>query len=150
MNSPLTRVLVIRVGVLTCALKLAHVVEVMRPLSVQRVANTPGFLRGMTVIRGAPVPVVCLAALFGEDGSEATRFVVVRAGNRLVALAADAVLGVLALESSEMTELPPLAANAFSDALEAIGVRDQQLLAVLDSARIVAEEFWEELGAVQW
>jgi hypothetical protein len=48
-------------------------------------------VRGLAVIRGVPLPVVALAALFHADPGACGCFVVVRTGERRVALAVDAV-----------------------------------------------------------
>ena len=56
-------VLVVMVGSRACAFPLHHVAETMRPLPIKRVAGTPGFVCGVSVIRGTPTPVVDLKAL---------------------------------------------------------------------------------------
>lgn len=54
--------LLVRFAAHTCALDLAQVVEIMRPLPIERVAGAPDLVRGLAVIRGVPVPVVGLPA----------------------------------------------------------------------------------------
>ena len=51
-------VLVVMVGARACAFPLHHVAETMRPLPIKHVAGTPGFVCGVSVIRGTPTPVV--------------------------------------------------------------------------------------------
>jgi purine-binding chemotaxis protein CheW len=85
------------------------VVEVMRPLPLEPVIGLPTFILGLSVIRGAPVPVVDLAALTGDRrGSGTTRFVTLGLGERRVAVAVEEVLGVRALDVETLQELPPL------------------------------------------
>src|SRR5262245_27177172 len=93
--------LVTRVGGVACALPVGHVVDTNRPLPVEptgggRGANDQALavVDGLAMIRGEPVPVVDARRLLGVPGGEATRFVVVRAAQRRVALAVDAVLDV--------------------------------------------------------
>jgi purine-binding chemotaxis protein CheW len=138
-------ILLFRAGEHTCALNLLHVVEIMRPLPVEEVANTPGFVRGLSMIRGEPTLVVSLASLLGGPVWPHTRFVVVRAGERQVALAVDAVPGVIELDAATLHALPPLAQNAPAEILEAVGSLDGQLLYVLNSGSIVPEEVWQKL-----
>src|ERR1039458_3558579 len=80
-----------------CALPLEHVVETMRPLPIGPLAGAPPGVSGLAVIRGAPVPVVDLSRLFSSDVGyievAPTRFVTVRVGQRVVALAVDRVEG---------------------------------------------------------
>jgi len=137
--------LLFRAGGRTCALNLLHVLEIMRPLPVDEVANTPGFVRGLSLIRGAPTPVVSLASLFAGPCGPPTRFVVVRAGERRVALAVDEVLGVFGLDSATLHTLPPLVQNAAADILETVGALDAQFLFVLNSGNIVPDNVWQEL-----
>jgi purine-binding chemotaxis protein CheW len=136
--------LLIRAGDRCCALDLLHVVEIMRPLPVDEVAHMPAFVRGLSIIRGAPTPVVSLAALLADSGGPPTRFVVVRAGERQVALAVDAVLGVFELDPATLRALPPLLRHA-AGALQAVAALDGQLLLLLNSGNIVPDEVWQKL-----
>jgi purine-binding chemotaxis protein CheW len=141
--------LLFRAGEHTCALNLQHIVEIMRPLPVEEVANMPGFVRGLSIIRGLPVPVVSLALLVGGPARPPGRFVVVRTGERQVALAVDAVLGVIELDSAALHAFPPLAQSTSADILEAVASSDAQLLFVLNSGTIVPDEVWQGLVPAQ-
>lgn len=143
-------VLVVTVGGRTCAIPLHHVAETMRPLPIEPIAGTPNFVRGVSLIRGAPTPVLDLGALLknGEPSATYGRFVTMKlVGERRVAIGVDNVVGVRNLESTEIGELPPLLGDAAADVLEAIGTRDAQLLVVLRAARIVPDEVWTTLAA---
>ena len=75
-----------RVGQLLCALPLQHVEETMRPLAVEAIAGAPSFVRGVAIVRGAPIPVIEPAVLLSGRASHVTRFVTVKAGSRRIAL----------------------------------------------------------------
>jgi purine-binding chemotaxis protein CheW len=127
-----------------------YVAETMRPLPVAPVLGTPEYVRGLSVIRGAPVPVVDLPALLDcrASGTSSTgRFVTVKAGDRRFALAVDSVIGIRELDATQLEELPPLLRHADVDLIEAIGVADAQLLVVLRGARILSEEAWQAIEA---
>lgn len=132
-----TLFLLCRVGSRLCAMPLAHVIETMRPLPIEAVADAPGFVRGLSIIRGAPVPVVDGAALVGADASEPTRFVTMKVKDRQVALAVDAVLEVRSLPAESLQDLPPLLRDAEPHIVSAIGVLDADLLLVLESGRLI-------------
>ena len=138
-------VLLFHVGTHTCALNLSHVIEIMRPLPAEAVAGAPEMVRGLSVIRGTPVPVVALAGLFDAGGSPGTRFVVVRTGDKQVALAVDAVLGIHEFAPAAYQALPPLLRNAARGVVEAIGALDSELIFVLNSASIIPDELWKSL-----
>lgn len=136
-------VVLVRTRALACALPAAAVVETMRPLPVQPLAGQPAFVRGIAVIRGAPTPVVDLAALVsGGDAAPAARFVTVRVGDRRVALAVETVLGLTRLAPSVEAGLGPLLGYVSEAAVTALGALDSSLLVVLDTTRVVPEEVW--------
>ena len=144
-------VLVVMVGALACAFPLHHVAETMRPLPIKPVAGTPGFVRGVSVIRGVPTPVVDLKALLenGENSASYGRFVTLKLDDRRVAIGVDSVVGLRNLDSARLGELPPLLRDVAADLIEAIGTRDAQLLVVLRATRIVPDEVWTTLAAAE-
>jgi purine-binding chemotaxis protein CheW len=136
--------LMFRAGARTYALDLLHVLEIMRPLPIDAIANAPDFVPGLSMIRGEPTPVVSLASLLTGSGAPPSRFVVVRAGQRRVALAVDEVLGVFELDPATLHGMPPLVQNAAAGAVDAISALDAQLLFVLHSGNLVPDGVWQE------
>jgi purine-binding chemotaxis protein CheW len=132
-----------------CALRVADVVETMRPLPVAPLAGAPAFVAGAAIARGEAAPVVSLDALLAGAAASAAappgRFVLVRAGERRALLAVDAVLGVATLAAADAAA-PPLLATAASGAVEALAARDGELLLVLRAARLVPEAAWQALS----
>lgn len=143
--------LVVMVGLRACAIPLHHVKEIMRPLPIEPVAGTPGFVRGVSLIRGAPTPVVDLKALLenGENSATCGRFVTMKLGERQVAIGVDGVVGLRSLDSAQLGELPPILRDVAGDLIEAIGICDAQLLIVLRAARILPDEVWTTLAAAE-
>jgi purine-binding chemotaxis protein CheW len=130
-----------------CAVPLAQVVETLRPLPVMALAGAPPFVAGLSIIRGAPVPVVDVGALLpGSEPPRPTRFVLLRLEERRVALALEGVLGVEELPGT-LQSLPALLAGASAAAVAAVGTLDAELLLVLEAARAVPESVWRELDA---
>jgi purine-binding chemotaxis protein CheW len=143
------RNLVVRVQTRVCALPLMHVVEAMRPLPLESIAGMPPFVRGVSVIRGIPTPVVDLGAVLGTLGGTAERIVTLRMGDRHVALCVDAVLGICDLDPSAIQELPPLLRGASTDVIEAIGTLDERFLMVLRTGWELPDDVWQALAARQ-
>jgi purine-binding chemotaxis protein CheW len=141
-----SRTLVVGVKGRLCAVPLTHVIEIMRPLSVEPISDIPSFVQGISIIRGIPTPVVDLGALLGMPNSVADRFVTLRVGERQVALSVDSVLGVRELDLSKIGELPPLLQGASKDAIEAMGTLDEQLLVVLYASWELPDELWQRLA----
>jgi purine-binding chemotaxis protein CheW len=129
-----------RVDARLCALPLESIVETTRPLPCETLAGTPAFVLGLSVIRGAPVPVVDAGRLLSGRRSSPSRFVVLRIGERRIALAVEAVVGVRSMNRSALQDLPPLVRTADADAITAVGALDAELLLVLTAARIIPDD----------
>lgn len=141
------QMLLCRVGSVVCGLRVENVVETLRPLPIESINGAPAFVAGVSVIRGAPVPVVDLPKMLGGgDALRTGRFVVVKLGARRIALWVAQVIGLRTLEPGSLEALPPLLDASRSEFIGALGSLDAQLLVVLESARILPESAWAMLG----
>lgn len=138
--------LVTRIGGLTCAIPIEHVVETMRPLPVEPLGKSDDrallAIEGIAMIRGAAMPVIDARRLLGVTGEHAARFVVVRAAERRIALVVDRVIEVKRIEADVLSGLPSLL-EGNRDWVAAIGARDAALLVVLDVTRVLPEDGWQ-------
>jgi purine-binding chemotaxis protein CheW len=141
--------LLCRAGAVLCALPIDRVVEIMRLLPIEQIAGVPGYVRGLSVIRGAPVPVVDLGLIVGDRTTQSTRLVAVRAGARTIALAVEAVLGINAVTAAERDDLPPLLRDAAIDTIAAIGALDSELIVFLRAARLLPDDVLARLDREQ-
>jgi purine-binding chemotaxis protein CheW len=137
--------LLCRIGDRLIAVPLANVVETMRPLPVGSFPGTSRFVLGVATIRGAVVPVVDVACLAGVTGTDPGRFVTLAFGERTVALAVDAVIGVQTLDGEALHDLPSLLDSVDREMFAAIGTRDGDLLVVLDATQLIPESVWAAL-----
>jgi purine-binding chemotaxis protein CheW len=140
--------LLVRVNGTLCAFPLTEVIETMRPLPIEPLANMPSFILGVSCIRGAAVPVVRLSALFQEEScrDRSTRFVTLRAGQRCVALAVESVVGIVNLSDSAFGNLPALLQSGKTEFIRALGTLDREFLVTLNTALMVPESVWLELA----
>jgi purine-binding chemotaxis protein CheW len=139
--------LLCRAGGRLCALPVDCVVEITRLLPIEPLPAMPGFVRGLSIIRGAPVPIIDGGALVGEPETGFARLVNVIAGDRPIGIAVQEVLGVRALDAGSLSALPPLLQDAAADVIERIRVLDGALLLVLDTARLVPQSVLEDIAA---
>ncbi|MEU4692901.1 chemotaxis protein CheW [Actinoplanes sp. NPDC023714] len=139
--------LVFQAGPLFCAFPLDEVVETMRPLRTRPLAGTPPYVRGLTILRGMPSPVVDVTRLLTGEIAEVERYVAVRAGRGVVACATGPVLGVQEIEV-EPAEGPAAAlSGVVSKALIAgVGRIGTDPLVLLRGVRAVPDEVWEAAG----
>ena len=162
--------LLARAGAHLCAIPLGAVAEVMRALPIHHLAGAPPFIAGLAVVRGAPVPVVDLAALLegdraraaaavtagappaGTAGDAGRMFVTVRvarpgAREQVVALLVAAVSGMRALDPAQRAASPPLVERLDGELIAAVSRLDSSLVLVLRAARLVPEPAWGALDA---
>ena len=164
------RVLVCRVQSRLCGLPLDAVEETLRPQPLRPLKSPAVHVQGLARIRGDWLPVVDLAGLLGltesgtahtpatavtpsassalqaplppapADAAAVRRYVVVRAGERRVALAVAEVLGLQTFAAEQLRALPPLLRDRDHGAVSALAERDDELIAVLDQARLLPED----------
>ena len=121
-----------------CALPIGQVSETMRILPISPISGAPDVVRGISVIRGAPTPVVDLSKLVDGGDVEPRRLVTIKVGPRVVALLVQDVVGVRTIPAQSMTTLPPLLRDAADKAVVAVGILDRELLLFLTDLRVLA------------
>jgi purine-binding chemotaxis protein CheW len=108
----------------------------------------PAFVLGVSLIRGAPVPVVDAARLLASEPSvPPQRIVTLSVGERCVGLAVESVIGVHAIPVASLDRIPPLLREAGAATVSAISTLDDQLLLVLQGARLVPESVWQAIDS---
>jgi len=139
--------LLCRAGRHLCAMPLEHVIETMRVLQIKPLSATPAFVRGLSIIRGSPTPVIDTALLLDAQESQPQRMVTIRLGGRTIALLFETVLGVRSIAAESLDALPPLLQGAAGDAISAIGTLDAELLLFLNNARILPDALLMAISA---
>jgi purine-binding chemotaxis protein CheW len=139
--------LLCRAGMHLCAMPIAHVIEIMRVLPIDAISGAPSYVRGLCIMRGAPVPVVDTGLLLGDEPAPSGRLVAIRAGSRTIALVVERVEGILGIGPEAFIALPPLLGDAATAAIAAIGTLDAQLLLFLRATRIVPDALLARLDA---
>jgi purine-binding chemotaxis protein CheW len=130
--------LVFRAGSLLCALRLDEVIETMRPLETRPLAGTPPYVRGVTIMRGVPTPVLDLARLLAGETAEIARFLAVRTEHGPVAFATGPVLGIRTTPVAGPAVFP----GASSRLVAGVGTIDTEPLLLLQGMRVVPDEVW--------
>jgi purine-binding chemotaxis protein CheW len=133
--------LVFRAGSMLCALRLDDVIETMRPLAARPLAGTPAFVRGVSIVRGVPTPVVDVARLLGGERAEVCRFVAVRTERGPVVFATGAVLGIRVAGPGDGSGHPGLL-GAAGRLVAGVGTLEGEPVLLLQSMRVVPDEVW--------
>jgi purine-binding chemotaxis protein CheW len=138
--------LVFRAGTLLCALPLDEVIETMRPLETRPLAGTPAFVRGISVLRGVPTPVIDVARLLAGVTGEVERYVAVRTERGPVALAIGAVLGIQATDAAPADAHPALLGGSHR-LVAGVATLGSEPMLLLHNMRAVPDEVWEAAAA---
>ncbi|HLX63898.1 MAG TPA: chemotaxis protein CheW [Planctomycetota bacterium] len=146
-----------------CALPLANVFEVMRPLPIEPFPAMPPSVLGLSTIRGTPLPVVDLAQLVeprppvsgdASHGAPETRltlsgrrFITIRTNDasRIFALSVEAIERVGQLSGAAWESLPPLLNAGHSETIDAIGTLDMRVLLLLKASRLIDDQTWNSI-----
>ncbi len=135
--------LISRVGSLLLALPLEHVVEVMRVPPVETLAGALACVRGVSIIRGLPLPVIDAGLLLSADAAPAERLISLRTAARRFALLVGSVVGVRHFSPEALGEPPPLLRHVAADVISAIGLLDAELVFFLGTTLVVPEALLE-------
>jgi purine-binding chemotaxis protein CheW len=123
----------------------------MRPLPVETVPGVPSFVRGTTIVRGKPTPVIDLRDLLGDDVDRSpARLVTVRLGpERRVGLLVDEVLGLRDGSTLSVDSLPPLLADAAAGVVDELARLDGELLTILRAGSLLPEDVWARMSGAE-
>ncbi len=127
---------------------IAAVEGIIKMQEITRLPHAPSFVEGITNLRGAVVPVVDLRKRFGLTAQEATRdtrIVVANIGSTKVGLVVDAVTQVIRVAEDKIEPPPQMSVTINSAFIKNIAKLDQQLVILLDLARVLSTEEKDQL-----
>jgi len=95
---------------------------------------------GASTIRGAVVPIVDLAALFGGNAQRAERVVTLRLGERRVGIVTTGAPEIRILDNETIEVMPPLLREAAGEQVSAVAKLDGALVLLLEPMRLLSME----------
>lgn len=101
----------VEVGDVMYALEVAHIREIVNPLSIIELPHERPFVLGVSDYREQVVPIVDLRRLFGLPPAEPDRrmkWIILDARDRLLGVVVDAVLDVFSSANNAQREVPVL------------------------------------------
>jgi len=130
------RLLVFRLGDLTCAAELVRVREVLPPQAPTRVPGAPPAVAGLINVRGVLVPLFDGRRALGQSPTSDGAIILVEVAERTVGFAVDEVVDLITLsggEWAERSELPGVDPRV----VKGVGRRDGRGFPVLDIDALV-------------
>lgn len=138
------------------ALPIDLVREIIEYGQVTTVPMMPVFIHGVINLRGNVVPVMDLAARFGQDLSvpnKRTCIVIIELDldeqHQRIGLVVDAVDAVLDIESDQVEQAPPFGAGIRTDFIAGMARDDRGFTIILDVRRVLSLEDIRQLSLAQ-
>jgi purine-binding chemotaxis protein CheW len=137
--------LTFRIGAEEYGIDILRVQEIRSYENPTRIANAPGFIKGVVNLRGVIVPIVDLRVKFalGDPAyDEFTVVIVLNVANRVVGVVVDSVSDVLELRQSQIRPAPQF--NTAVDATFITGVgtvkegEQERMLILVDIERLMS------------
>lgn len=131
----------LRVGTALYAIDILRIKEIIRPIKVTAVPNSPSSIEGVINLRGSVIPVIDLRKRFAVativDG-RLTRIVICRVFRRLFALVVDEVVEVRSYGREELQPAPKFFQGQETDIFLGVAQRADELLMILDLERFLS------------
>lgn len=126
-------------------------IEKLKPITA--VPQAPGFVEGVTNLRGTVLPVIDLRRRFDLPAAEATkeaRIVVVEMdGTQQVGMVVDAVSEVLRVPEEDIEPPSPIVTSVDSAFITGIAKVDERLIILLDLDKVLSTEEKADLKTIQ-
>lgn len=127
---------------------IAAVDGIVKMQQVTSVPHAPGFVEGITNLRGKVLPVIDLRKRFGLPVGETTkdtRIVNVDIGGTKVGMVVDAVSEVLRVAEEDIEPPSPIVTTLDSAFITGIAKVDERLIILLDLVKVLSTEEQAEL-----
>lgn len=138
-----------RVGKEQFGVPIASVHEIVRPLDVTAVPDSPAYVEGVINLRGKIVPVIDLRKRFGETelrSSKKTRIVIAEVNGRLLGLKVDSASEVLRVPAGDVEPPPEVFSEGEVNYVTGMAKINNRLIILIDLARILQAGELRRLG----
>ena len=134
------------------AIDVSKVREILELTTINKVPQTPEFMRGVINLRGSVVPVIDLRLNFGMECTEQTVntcIIVVEVNlegeNIVLGALADSVQEVVELEPGMIEPAPHLGTKLNTDFIKGMGKMDHNFVMILDVDKVFSSEGLSEI-----
>jgi len=135
------QLVIFELGVENFGVDIGTVEGIIKMQELTRVPHAPGFVEGVTNLRGSVLPVVDLRKRFGMPTCEATRetrIVVINIDGVKVGMVVDSVSEVLTIDDKSVEPTPPMVTTLDSAFIIGIAKLDGRLVILLDLEKVLS------------
>ena len=125
------------------AMDILKVQEIRGYDSVTRIANSPGFMKGVINLRGVIVPIIDLRIKFNLEQllyNEFTVVIIINILGRVIGMVVDGVSDVVTLSPEQIKAAPDFGAGTNAEYITGIGTVNKQMLILVDINRLIGSD----------
>ncbi|NLC24428.1 chemotaxis protein CheW [Oxalobacter vibrioformis] len=133
--------LAFRLGNEEYGIDILKVQEIREYEPTTKLANVPGFILGLSNLRGAIVPIIDMRIKFnlGEANYDhLTVTIILNIGERIVGMVVDSVSDVIALTPEQIRPAPPMGTLMDTDNLIGLGTLEDRMLILVDIEKLMS------------
>ncbi|WP_277189334.1 chemotaxis protein CheW [Caballeronia sp. BR00000012568055] len=143
--------LVFTLGAEEYGIDILKVQEIRGYDSVTRIANAPGFIKGVINLRGIIVPIVDMRIKFNLGRVEydnQTVVIILNVAHRVVGMVVDGVSDVLTLSPEQVMPAPEFGQTLNTEYLTGLGTVDGRMLILMDIEKLMTSREMELIDTV--
>ena len=140
-----------RLGQELYGVNVMQVREVLRYTDIAPVPGAPDYVLGIINLRGNVVTVMDTRMRFGLSPAEVTdntRIMIIESGNNVVGILVDSVAEVADLNTNEIDDTPNVGTEDSAKFISGVCNRDEDLLILIDLTKLLSDQEWEEVAAI--
>lgn len=141
-SDPVTEWVTFRLDAEKYGIDVMRVREVLRNTEIAPVPGTPDFVLGIINLRGNVVTVIDTRKRFGMPPKaidEASRIVILEAGDEVVGMMVDSVAEVVDLRASSIETAPNVGNDESAKFIQGVSNRDDGLLILVDLNKLLTD-----------
>jgi purine-binding chemotaxis protein CheW len=124
-------------------IEIASVEGIVKMQEITRIPYAPIYMEGITNLRGAVLPVICLKKRFGlepDEQTSETRIITVSLDSIKMGMIVSAVSEVLTVDDSQIDPPPQFITNINSEFITGIAKINNRLVILLDLTKVFSLE----------
>jgi len=150
-NNPITQWVTFFLDNEKYGIKVMQVQEVLRMTEIAPVPGAPHYVLGIINLRGNVVTVVDSRKRFGlppQDSDDATRIVIIEAGEQVIGILVDSVAEVVDLRADDIEMAPNVGTDESSKYIQGVSSQSDELLILVDVNKLLSDDEWQDMASL--
>lgn len=151
-SEPVSRWVTFQLEDETYGIDVMQIREVLRSQEISPVPGAPSYVLGIINLRGNVVAIIDTRSRFGlpsrEDVDDASRILILEAGDYVVGFLVDSVSEVAELQNDQIETAPDTGSRDASRFISGLYNRKEGLLILVDANKLLSDDELAELAAI--